>query len=402
MMKLIYRGTLLILAFVFIFLFRFETAFLQNLGNYLSFFIIVIGIIIIIFWYTNNYVKFHNKTIRFIYKFWLLMLVWFLLVPFLFFGSNLNSQFFIQGMYHDYRYLLFSVLPFMFIGNNEKKYFQKIFDKVGFIAVISGIVSFILVDKSFTAISGREGGWSISYYLWWVVLCAYPYIFLKNLYLKEDKKGILLLILHILLSLFFLKRSGFVGALLLIFLVLILSENRKKYLKTVSIVGIMLIGLLIFFGDYIDILLLRFQNDIFNIEQFDRNLERKEFFRNVSIKQLLTGFGANNYLKMSYIGIQDNAVNSMHIGFYNLIYKGGVLYVLFVGYLGLQIVALRKFIKYNAEIKIGFIIGIIYLISFSYENGWSYMPIHFFSLLPIYRAIYLKDEIIRMSKLYRT
>lgn len=398
MIKLIYRTILLMLFFIFIFLFRNENPLLVSLGNYLSLIILILGIIIIFFWFAHGLSKFLNPSIKSIYNFWILMITWFFLVPIIFFGVGINSELFYQGMYHDYRYLLFSFLPFMLVGNYESKYFQKIFDKVGSVALLSGIIALILVDKSFVAVSNREGGWTLSYYLWWVVLCAYPYLFLKNNYLKKDYKGWLLIILHLLLSLFFLKRSGFIGAFILISLTFIFSKTSSKFLKSISLVGSFFAIGFVFLGDYLNLLVLRFDADASNLGQFDRNLEVDEFFSVVSTNQLLTGFGANNYLKMNYIGIQDNTVNSLHIGLYNIIYKGGILYALFILYLSVQIISLKKYIHYNPEIKIGFIMGIYFLLTLFYENGWSYMPVHFFSLLAIYRGIYLKDDIKRAIK----
>ena len=246
MRKLIYRTILFMLFFIFIFLFRNESPLLVSLGNYLSLIIFILGILIIFFWFAHDLSKFLNPSIKSIYNFWILMIIWFFLVPIIFFGVGINSELFYQGMYHDYRYLLFSFLPFMLIGNYESKYFQRIFDKVGFVAVLSGVIALIIVDKSFLSVSEIEEVWSLSYYFWWVVLCAYPYLFLKNKYLKKDYKGWLLIILHLLLSLFFLKRSGFVGALILISLTFIFSERSSKFLKSILIFGFFLLSLLFF------------------------------------------------------------------------------------------------------------------------------------------------------------
>ena len=182
------------------------------------------------------------------------------------------------------------------------------------------------------------------------------------------------------------------------FLSIWLSDNFSKKLKTFSVVGIIFLILIVFFGQYLDSLGFRFMSDIKDFESFDRKTEIDVFLDKVSLSQLLTGFGANNYLKMYYIGEQDNAVRALHVGFYNLIYKGGVPYVLFTLYLSYQILTLKKYVNDNPEIKIGFIIGIYFILSYSFENSWSYMPYHFFKLLPIYRAIYLKDQIILAKK----
>ncbi len=383
------------LFFIFIYLFRNESPVLITLGNYISLSSFILGTIICLVWLANGFSKFLNSSIKSVYNLWLLMILWFLLVPIIFFREPFSTQLFYQGMYHDYSYLIFSFLPFMLISNKDNWNFQNILNKVGFVAVLSGVAALIMVDKSLLSVSNREGTWTVSYYLWWVVICIYPYLFLKSNFLEKDHKGLILILLHLLLSLFFVKRSGFVDALILISLFFYFSEKSSDMIKRISILGLFLLVGIGFLGNYFDALMIRFEADASNLGQLDRNLEVEEFFSVVSTRDLLTGFGANNYVKMRYIGIEEKGVNSLHIGLYNIIYKGGILYALFMLYLGAQIISLRKYINYNPEIKIGFIMGIWFLISFSYENGWSYVPSHFFSLLAIYRGVYLKDDVKR-------
>jgi len=349
---------------------------------------------IIVLWFNSRNPKSFNYEINNIFRFWMFMISWFIIVPIIFFDFNISAELFYQGMSHDYSYLMFSVLPFIFITDKYYAAFIKLNQRASILALACGIVALVIVDKSFSSVSDREAVFSLPYYLWWVVTVFYPYMYLRFTYIDKNKIGLYLFILHILLSLFFLKRAGFVNAILLVVLVTVFSGNYVKKVKLLLIfTGIGLVFLFLF-GNYISLLTDRFSQDNSNINEWDRNLELIEFFDKVSFQQLITGFGMNNYLKMYYVGELDKPVNALHIGIYNLIYKGGIFYLLFFFYLTYNIVKLYKFIQINSEIKIGFIIGIIYLIGFLFENSWSYVPAHFFKLVIIYRAIYLRRQLI--------
>ena len=390
---------MVMLLLVFIFLFRNEGRYLDIIANYSSIIILLIGLGLIFYWFANGLFRYLNKEIRSVFRFWLLMVIWFIIVPILFFGVGINTELFYQGMYHDYRYLIFSLLPFMFLSDKAQTYFVRIYTSVSILAVMCGIVAIIIVDKSFSNIAERSSVFSLPYYLWWVVMMVYPYMYLRTTFTSKDRLGIVLLGLHLLLSLIFLKRAGVVNAILFISLASIFSSESKKRNKVILVFTVIFFSFSFFLGSYFDLLFERFSQDSSNLNEWDRNIEVLEFFNNITDEQLITGFGMNNYLKMTYIGELDKGVNSLHIGFFNLLYKGGYLYVAFIIFLAYNIFKLYKYIQIDPEIKIGFILGIVFLISFSYENGWSYLPSNFFSLLPIYRAIYLRRRLIDNARL---
>lgn len=390
-MRIVYRLIILSLFLMLLILIRNESPILETISNYSIVTKFIIGLLAMFVWFFGRYSRFFTRSLTNLYVFWLIMLLWLAIVPLLFFEQIIDFKVFYQGMFHDYSYLLFSLFPFFLVTDASHDYYNKVFNKVGFAAVFLGILAIILVDKSFNSVSTRAGTWTLSYYFWWIVICVYPYFYLKNAFLIKDSKGNILIILHILFCLFFLKRSGIINAILLVSLSTIFSGKSGKLLKIMGVTFILFVSIFIFFGQYLDLLLIRFESDTADIAQQDRLMEAEEFFSKITFEEFITGFGMNNYINMYYIGVKHNALNSLHIGFYNLIYKGGILYVLFNAYLAIKIISLNRFINKNPEIKIGFIIGVMYLISFTYENGWSYFPIHFFSLLPIYRAIYLKD-----------
>ncbi|MCK6611999.1 MAG: hypothetical protein L6Q78_13275 [Bacteroidia bacterium] len=362
---------------------------LETLSNYASALIFILGIFLIYFWNEQGGSKFLTGSIKTIFTFWMLLVGWFLVVPFILVRSgNVN---FVEGMYSDYRFLIFSILPFIFISNEANIYYNKIFKAVSIVAIVSGVFSILTVDKTVVDAFERQTV-GVPYFLWWVVVCVYPYMFLKSFVSKQKSYGLILFSIHIICSLLFLKRSGITGAFSYFIIILIFSNiGGANKIKIFSGVAVLLLVIVLLFGNYLEPLYARFEKDASDIENFDRLTELDEFFSGVTTFQILSGFGANNYMKMYYIGEFDNEVRALHIGFYNILYKGGILYLFFTIFLAYQILKLFPYIKRDNEILIGFVMGVYFILSYSFENSWSYIPYHFFKLLPIYRAIYLKD-----------
>jgi hypothetical protein len=390
-----YHLTLVTLFFTFLYLFRFENIFLGRLSNYFNVLIFIFGIAVILYWRLNNGINQLSRSLKFIHSFWFNVVLWFLIVPFVFFESVENT--FVEGMYSDYKYIIYSFLPFIFVTNTAHKYYQKVFYYVSVVAIISGFFAILFIDNTTIDVSDRNSA-QISYYLYWVVVCIYPYMFLQDFFSKKGKKGYILLIINLVLSLYFLKRSGIVGTFYYSLTALLFSlEFKTRFFKYVFVFFFFLLSIFIIFPQRIDVIINRFDESAKDLNSYDRLSEVDEFFSVVSDLHFFTGFGANNYLEMIYIGLDDNAVRALHIGFYNLFYKGGIPYFLFTLFLLYKIIQLKKFINKDYEILIGFIIGVYFIISYSFENSWSYMPYHFFKLLPIYRAIYLRDLMVHKS-----
>lgn len=392
MYKLLYKILMIKLVLILLFLFRNESEFLGTVGNYSSLFNLILGVISLLIWWTYGLIKKSPKELIQIYHFWMITVCWMCIVPLVFFDVKYSNELFFQGMFHDYSYIIFTILPFVFVSKSSNIYYNKIFSITGTIAILCGIIAIAISDKTFSAIARREFVFTIPYYLWWIVTAVYPFLFLNYFFKGKNKKGLVLIILHIVLSIIFLKRSGFLDAMLLITFAILFSDFKGKAKVSILILIIFMFFLLLIFGSYFDLLISRFVETGNNLEEWDRNQEIEEFFKEATTIQLMTGFGLNNYIKMQYIGEYNKGVNSLHIGFYNILYKGGILYLCFMFFLSLKIFSLFKYIKFDNEIKIGFIIGIIFLISHSYEQGWSYFPSIFFILMPIYRAIYLKNQ----------
>ena len=389
--KLLYLGALASLYLVILFLFRNEAGILETMGNYASLLILIILVFLLVL--GRGAYKSFPGGIKTLFVFWQILFIWLLLVPFIFSYDSKVSFVIYEGLYHDYRYLGFFSLSFLFISDKSVLYKDQLFQKIGRIALVAGIIAILIMDKSFSAISNRSSGFTLPYYLWWIVMWVYPYLFLKYLMKDFSRLGLWLFVLHLLLSLLFLKRAGLVDAGMLVCFHFIFSGSSSKRIKSIFIgVVAIFIGISLF-SNVLGLVADRFYNDSDNLEQWDRNIEVLEFFTVTSEKDRLIGFGANNYLKMTYIGEVNKPVNALHIGAYNLIYKGGYLYVGFLVLILIQILSLRKYLSYSHEIRIGFIMGLVFLIGHAYQFSWSYNPVHFFWLVPILRAIYLKGKL---------
>lgn len=389
--KLLYLGALTSLYLVILFLFRNEAGILETMGNYASLLILIILLFLLALG-RDDYKSFSGG-IKTLFVFWQILFILLLLVPFIFsYGSNVSFVIY-EGLFHDYRYLGFFSLSFLFISDKSVFYKDQLFRQIGGIALVAGIIAILIMDKSFSAISNRSSGFTLPYYLWWIVMWVYPYLFLKYLMKDFSSLGLWLFVLHVLLSLLFLKRAGLVDAGMLVCFYFIFSGSSSKRIKSIFIGVVAIFIGISFFSNVLNLVSDRFYNDADNLEQWDRNIEVLEFFTVTSKRERLTGFGANNYLKMTYIGEENKPVNALHIGAYNLIYKGGYLYVSFFILMIIQILGLRKYFRYNHEIRIGFIMGLVFIIGHAYQFSWSYNPVHFFWLVPILRAIYLKGKL---------
>lgn len=391
--KTSFKLLIVILLLILLFLFRFENPILETLSNYGSLVILVLGIYLIIASFRNGIINKLGKELRIIFTFWVIVVLWMFLVPFLFFNYNLDAAKLQLGLYHDYRYILFTLLPFFFVSDGFKIYYDKVLKYSAWVALSFGLIAIVIADKSFSAVSSRDFTTSLSYFYWWLVLMLFPYWFLKFFYSGKDRIGLALLLINVIISIFLLKRSGFTNALLIVVLAFITSKFSFKSFLFLILSGIGFVGILFFYSELFDLLMYRFFGEVTDLEDWDRNLEIIEFFSSVTDFQLITGFGVNNYLNMLYVGQTDEGVNSLHIGIYNILYKGGWLYASFMIFLAIKILGLFKHISKHPEIKIAFAIGVYSMVGLFYEGGWSYMPNIFFTLMPVYRGIYLKDKL---------
>lgn len=389
--NVIYYVTYLIVLLTFFYYLRNEIPFLESIFNYISLLILFLGYGIFGLWLLlGNYRKMHPR-MRFIFSAWMFTIIYMFFTPFLLHNYQLTAERLYAGMYHDYRHIMFTLLPFMFVSDDITYYRNKIINDLAKVAIVAGVAGILLADKSIGAIAFRSNTWSASYYLWWMTESALLYWFARSYLGKVNRDGYIIALLYLVLSLLFLKRAGFVNLALLFFLSYVTSFRSIRSLGMFIVLLFFLMVVLFFMQDAVNLIGERFIESSSNIEEFDRLSEAEEYFRRISLFEKWLGFGINNYITMLYID-SVREVNAIHIGFVNILYKGGIVYAAFMLYLFFSILSLISQIGKNIEIKIGLIVGVIFIIGHSYEYSWAYTATIFFVLLPIYRAIHVCDS----------
>ena len=145
--KLLYLGALTSLYLVIFFLFRNEAGILETMGNYASLLILIILVLLLVL--GRGAYKSFPGGINALFVFWQILFIWLLLVPFIFsYDSNVSFVLY-EGLYHDYRYLGFFSLSFLFISDKSVFYKDQLFQKIGGIALVAGIIAILIMDKSF-------------------------------------------------------------------------------------------------------------------------------------------------------------------------------------------------------------------------------------------------------------
>ena len=148
----------------------------------------------------------------------------------------------------------------------------------------------------------------------------------------------------------FLKRSCFLNSIIIIILSFYLSvknKNGSKIILSVLSIAIVTCFILVFipgvsekvFGALFD----RFRDTASNIEEFDRLIEWQTFLKQTPEIKLYTGYGIGNYPIYDRYGVgeDDSLLNALHLGYTNIIFKGGILYVAFYIVLYITIFIIR-------------------------------------------------------------
>lgn len=343
---------------------------------------------------TNKYTK------------WLL----FLLMYFLFVGisyGNFNPNFrggdFMWIVTQDLRYVMYFLMGSVFAQQRYMPLFHKIMQFLGISSIFAAIISLVLFDFDISMISGRSSGWNISYFLWWLSASCYSYWGYYGIVMKKEKflsYGVLLS--YFLLGVLFLKRSAFINVFLVVLIGYVLAN--RNFIKSSIRISSLLMFVFVFvvllnqlFNSNTDIifkLLFSRFSLIDNIEDIDRIIEWKAYFENSSIRQLLLGNGIGYY---PYLEISNNVfldkVNSLHIGLFNILFKGGILYLIFYSLLYMKVFQSmfnsRSLGKYEM-VCLG--VAISAFISLFYEGSWTYTIEPFCISAPIFYIAQSKNN----------
>ncbi|MHC1682807.1 MAG: hypothetical protein AB6733_07655 [Clostridiaceae bacterium] len=362
---------------------------IQKLINVL---IIIFGTMAILFWFLSNGLNSINKNLRVIIIFQFIVYLYMLFIGF----ANLNFNFgvwFKVLITQDLLFFLYATVPICFIDKNRHNVFNKIMYIFSYIGVLFGI--FGLINFDYSGILSRTDVWTISYYCWWVSGISVFYCFF-NSYITGEKKFIAYLnvIVYFALGILFLKRSAFLNLVLIVLFMISRTKkaNHSKHIKIIPIVLIIVISIcfLLFreeivknvssiFGDIFS----RF-NDIFDPNVNDRSQEWNSYLKAASIKDILLGNGMGNYINVTLPSGFILKCNAIHIGWLNLIYKGGVVLLSFYIYLVFKTFRSIKnnLLKNNAPIY--FSLACFYFIWMIYEGSWSYIML----VTQLFYAIY--------------
>lgn len=320
-----------------------------------------------------------------VFYYFLVVLIYMLIVGIMLsHGRWRSSESFGWFINQDLRYVMYMALGFSFASEGLFDRYHKMMQFLGVIALIFGAIALknYKFDINLVASGNRIGTWDLPYYLWWLSECVYVYNFSYSKITGKSKViGYGCLIAYLILGLLFLKRSCLVNVIAIIVITTQLKQTKKSSIKNnfKFLLFLMLFGITLYFAyklaqknvgipyvnAIINSLLGRFENG--NLQSYDRSIEKNLYFITVSKISIITGQGLGNYI------ITDRLINALHIGFYNIVYKGGVVFLIFWIYIIIN-VAKKIFIRKNlSEIELvclatalSAFLSLVYEFSFTY------------------------------------
>lgn len=206
-------------------------------------------------------------------------------------------------------------------------------------AIIGAIYSLFFIDFRLTSIYVRElNTWQLPYYFW-RLLYLWPILIFAVVFYKKNYSFIAstVFILYIILGLSFLKRNIFFQMIVFFSIVIIGIFNQKIFfigkiknsyifiIKITLFLIILFIILILFIptvyqlvSNLVDLTIKRIQVQDFS--NFNRFIEVEKMFEDFNIFQIIFGKGIGK--NQNYLGFQNYHI---HIGWGNLIFKGGIL-----------------------------------------------------------------------------
>ncbi len=276
-------------------------------------------------------------------------------------------------------------------------HFNKITYIISMIAIFMGCIAILIMFSKGIYILRDIDGNKIIYHLWWASTSCYAYCGYHAFFYK-DKRNVYFSVffVYFLLGIAFLKRSCFVNVMTVIVISCIILLFQKKIRNAIVWIFVFFIAFIIFYFILKDAIIMvsqllfnRFNIITEDIDSFDRIVEWKSFVANSTLKQRLIGFGVGNYLlSLRYgIGNIETYLNAIHIGWANIIYKGGILYLIFYMYLYKNIIMNCFLIQNKSKMYIICLgVSISSLLSLFYEGSWTYTISPFFISAPLFYA----------------
>lgn len=364
----------------------FNQTFHTRLSNPVNIFISIIILGLIVY---GSYLYSSKHNIPSLIRSFAFLIVYFLVVGLSYLGPFTNNL--IGGILtEDLRFVLLFFTGGLFAVNGNMKYFHEIMKILAFISIIFAIPALLFFDFSMAVIEERSGAWSMSYFYWWCSCSCFCYWGYYALFEKKDRLlGFGTLAVYVILGALFLKRSAVVNLFVIIIFYALFEKNKIKNIIYLAISISFVIGvLLVVKGSLVhnlyDLMLSRFDVDV---DELDRNIEANMYFQEASPLNLLFGNGIGHLFHSRYARGIEMDINALHLGWANLIYKGGVLYVLY--YLVLYFKIFRNIIKQSHKSnfdKVCYGVAISSLVSMFYEGSWTYTLLPFCISAPIYYA----------------
>lgn len=363
-------------------------SFLTNLISVLS---TAFAIVAIYFYYANP----NTPKTTGLGKFFSVVVIYMLIIGII--GGSLfkGKTILLMTIGQDIKYVALFWLGGLFASSDKyMAYFHIIMKKLAWIAVVMCTLATILLLMTGSFIQRGSEDTTI-YHLWWsatgMMYCCYYGLMVKS---KDRRLFILVLFFYFVLGMAFLKRSCFIDTLLILALSLFISSRNKGGNKTFRIILILVVIMVLLLSLFPAInnvvfsaLFDRF-NSVDTIDEFDRMIEWIQFQSNSTLTQKITGFGIGNYLISDRYGTGDTSIlNALHLGYANIIYKGGILYALF--YVVLYLKIFRVWFNGRNKSPLYYVclgVAISSLVSLLYEGSWTYTITPFCISAPIFYA----------------
>jgi hypothetical protein len=308
-------------------------------------------------------------------------------------------QYIIRGLNQDYLFITYVTLVFIFLDPVREDGLESLFLNFSKFALIAGLLAIFTVDEMSGEVAARSNVWTLQYHLWWLSSCIFSFSYF-NSYVKKERYilGYGVLIVYVIFGILVLKRVAIVNlAVVALITTWVIFTRRsfgfgRKILVFIGFYGGFLILYLIvnhLFGDYLTGLFDRFSSIPDRPENLDRIVEGRVYFKNATLISIITGQGLNNYVTAQILG-RELTINALHIGLYDIVYKGGLIYSIFILSVIINVFKLGMKGSLSPNELIAVCVGITYIISLFYEMSFSYVPSIFFYLVPIIRGFNYK------------
>lgn len=303
------------------------------------------------------------------------------------FRGNLSN--FTIAVVQDLRYVMYFLMGSIFAQNDRYMAdFHSVMKKVGLIALVLGI--YAIITFPFGSIEGREATWTDHYYLWWASASSFAYLGAYALVTKKNRIiGLGTFAVFFILGMLFLKRSALVDVVVILLLSMVIQSSKPMRNFVITIAGVSLFIIILeriapgYFALTETAIYDRF-DDIESVADIDRNVEAQLYLQNSSTVDKLLGFGIFNYPD---IIIPGDPKNALHLGWANILFKGGLLYALWYIWLYRHIIRNIFYIKNGNELfRVCLIVAMSSLISLLFEGSWTYTILPFCISAPIFYA----------------